>query len=333
MKKLFATAALIGGIAFSAAQAATTIEGTGASFPYPVYKAWIKDYYKATGNQVNYSPTGSGTGIQEISARHVDFGGSDKPLTPAELKKKGLYMFPTVVGAITFAYNLPGIDNLKLSEAAISGILLGNIEYWDAATIAKDNPGVKLPHEKILFVHRSDKSGTTFNFTYYLSKMNSVWRRHYGAKKAVNWPMKNRIAGKGNFGVSTAIETNKYSIGYVDYADAVKNHLKMAAIEDKTGQFIAPKPENFVKAAGSANLNPKNDFYSIIAYPKSGYPMVAATFILLPKEKQDKNKAVTAFFDYSYKNGDAAAAKLGYVPLPASVKKKIRTYWTEKGIQ
>ena len=289
MKKILATAALIGSVAISAAQAGT-LEGTGATFPYPVYKAWITDYYKATSNQVNYSPTGSGSGIQEVSARHVDFGGSDKPLKPSVLKEKGLFMFPTVVGAITFSYNIPGVSKLKLSEAAISGITLGNIEYWDAATLKADNPDANLPHEKILFVHRSDKSGTTFNFTYYLSKMNSVWRRHYGAKKAVNWPMKNRVAGKGNFGVSTAIKTNKYSIGYVDYADAVKNGLNMAVVEDKTGTYTEPTPSNFVKAAGSSNLDPKNDFYSIIAYPESGYPIVAATFILLPKEKQEKIK-------------------------------------------
>jgi phosphate transport system substrate-binding protein len=329
VKKLLATAALVAGMSFSVANA-DTLEGTGASFPFPVYKAWITDYYKATGNQVNYSPTGSGTGIKEISARHVDFGGTDKPLEPSVLKKKGLIMFPTVVGAITFSYNVPGVEHLKLSEAAISGIVLGNIEYWDATTIQADNPNAKLPHEKVLFVHRSDKSGTTFNFTYYLSKMNSVWRRHFGAKKTVNWPMKNRVAGKGNFGVSTAIKTNKYSIGYVDYADAVKNGLSMASIEDKSGTFIDPKPANFVSAAGSAILDPKHDFYSIIAYPKSGYPMIAATFILLPSEKQDKNKEVTKFFDYAFENGDAAASMLGYVPLPKVLKDKIRGYWADK---
>ncbi len=332
MKRILLSALLVSSVSMSAGYAGT-IEGTGASFPYPVYKAWLSDYHKATGNQVNYSPTGSGTGIKEISARHVDFGGSDKPLKPKVLARKKLYMFPTVVGAITFAYNVPGVNQLKLSEAAISGILLGNIEYWDAATLKKDNPGAKLPHKKILFVHRSDKSGTTFNFTYYLSKMNSVWRRHFGAKKAVNWPMKNRIAGKGNYGVSAGIKTNDYSIGYVDYADAIKNGLKMATIEDASGQFVKPEPAAFVKAAGNAKLDPRRDFYAIIAYPKKGYPIVAATFILLPKEKAGNDKKVTEFFDYSFKHGDTAAQKLGYVPLPQNVKNKIRQYWSNKGIQ
>ncbi|MDX1795083.1 MAG: phosphate ABC transporter substrate-binding protein PstS [Hydrogenovibrio sp.] len=330
MKKLLATAALAASMTTSAF--ASTIEGTGASFPYPVYKAWISQYYNATGNKVNYSPTGSGTGIKEISARHVDFGGSDKPLKPSELKKKGLYMFPTVVGAITFSYNVPGVSNLKLSEKAISGIVLGDIEYWDDATLKADNAGINLPHKKILFVHRSDKSGTTFNFTYYLSKMNKTWNKKFGAKKAINWPMANRVAGKGNFGVSTAIKTNPYSIGYVDYADAKKNGLEMATVQGQGGKFYAPTKQNFIDAAGHASLDPKKDFYSIIAYPSNAYPMVAATFILLPNDSK-KNQNVTKFFDYAYKNGDKAAADLGYVPLPESVKAKIRGYWESKGVK
>ncbi|MDG6774818.1 phosphate ABC transporter substrate-binding protein PstS [Thiomicrorhabdus sp. ZW0627] len=329
MKKLLSVIALSASMTTTAF--ASTIEGTGASFPYPVYKAWISSYYNATGNKVNYSPTGSGTGIKEISARHVNFGGSDKPLKPSELKKAGLDMFPTVVGAITFSYNLPGVDNLKLSEKSISGIVLGDIKYWDDASLKADNPNANLPHEKILFVHRSDKSGTTFNFTYYLSKMNKTWNKNFGAKKAVNWPMENHIAGKGNFGVATAIETNKFSIGYVDYADAKKNGLKMASVQGHGGKYFDPTPANFVSAAGHADLDPKKDFYSIIAYPDNAYPMVAATFILLP-EGSKMNKQTAEFFDYAYKNGDKAASDLGYVPLPSSVKDKIRAYWTAKGI-
>lgn len=330
VKKLLATVALAATMSTNAF--ASAIEGTGASFPYPVYKAWIAEYYKQTENKVNYSPTGSGSGIKAISARQVDFGGSDKPLKPSDLKKKGLYQFPTVVGAITFSYNVPGVKNLKLSEAAISGIVLGNIEYWDAATIRKDNPGVKLPHKKILFVHRSDKSGTTFNFTYYLSKMNGVWKRHYGAKKNINWPMENRVAGKGNFGVATAIKTNEYSIGYVDFADARKNGLDMAEVQDRSGAYVKPSPEAFASAAGGAALSPKKDFYKIIAYPKKGYPMVAATFALLTDDGK-RNKEVADFFKFAYENGDKIAADLGYVPLPANIKEKIYGYWSAKGVK
>ena len=326
---------LVLGALVAATSFAYTINGTGASFPYPVYKEWIKGYYDATGNKVNYTATGSGTGIKEIKARHVDFGGTDKPLNPKTLKKAGLYQFPTVVGGITLSYNIPGVNNLRLSEAAIEGIVLGTIQYWDNPIIAKYNPNAKLPHKKIIFVHRSDKSGTTFNFTYYLSKMSSIWRKYYGAKKLVNWPTTEQgrsIAGKGNFGVGTAIKTNAYSIGYVDYADAKKNNLKMATIQGKDGVFVKPTPANFAKGAAYAGFDPKKDFYKIIAYPKKGYPIIASTFILVPKEKVNTNKKVTAFFDYAYTKGDAATNKLGYIPLPKSVKDQIRAYWEEKGI-
>jgi len=314
---------------------AYTINGTGASFPYPVYKEWIKSYHKKTGNKVNYTATGSGTGIKEIKARHVDFGGTDKPLHPKTLKKAGLYQFPTVVGGIVLGYNIPGINKLKLSEAAIEGIVLGTIQYWDNPIIAKYNPNAKLPHKKIIFVHRSDKSGTTFNFTFYLSKMSSIWKKYYGARKLVKWPTDEQgrgVAGKGNFGVSAAIKTNAYSIGYIDYADAKKNGLNMATIQGKDKVFVEPTPANFAKGIAYAGFDPKKDFYKIIAYPKKGYPIIASTFILVPKEKADTNKKVTAFFDYAYKNGDTEASKLGYIPLPKSVKDQIKSYWEEKGI-
>jgi len=329
MKKLFFSALL------TISSFAYTINGTGASFPYPVYKQWIKSYYDKTGNKVNYTATGSGTGIKEVAYRHVNFGGSDKPLNPTILKKAKLYQFPTLIGGIVFGYNIPGVNHLKLSEAAIKGIVLGEIKYWDNPLIVKYNKNEKLPHRKIIFVHRSDKSGTTFNFTYYLSKMCNYWRTHYGARKLINWPADAQgrgIAGKGNFGVSAAIKTNKYSIGYVDYADAKKNGLKMATIQAADGKFVAPTPENFAKGAAYAGFDSKKDFYKIIAYPKKGYPIIAATFILIPAEKIKNDKKVTAFFDYAYKNGDPAASKLGYIPLPESVKNQVKEYWKIKGI-
>ena len=329
MKKLLLGAAL------AVSSFAYTITGTGASFPYPVYKQWIKSYYQATGNRVNYTATGSGTGIKEVALRHVDFGGSDKPLSPRTLKIAKLYQFPTVVGGIAIAYNVPGIKKLKLSESAIKGIVLGKIKYWDNPLIAKYNPNEKLPHKKIKFVHRSDKSGTTFNFTYYLSKMSKTWNKKYGARKLINWPTDAQgrsIAGKGNFGVSAAIKTNTYSIGYVDYADAVKNKLKMVTVQAADGKFVAPTPKNFAEGAAYAGFDPKKDFYKVIAYPKQGYPIIAATFVLVPQEKTEADKKVTTFFNYLY-NHDEIASKLGYVALPANVKNQVRKYWEEKGIK
>ncbi|NPA55324.1 MAG: phosphate ABC transporter substrate-binding protein PstS [Epsilonproteobacteria bacterium] len=320
-------------LALSVSALAWTINGTGASFPYPVYKETIKQFYSKTQNRVNYSPTGSGTGIKEVAKRHVDFGGSDKPLKPTTLKKAKLYMFPTIVGGIAMAYNIPSVSNLKLSQAAIEGIVLGKIKYWDNPLIAQTN--AHLPHKKIIFVHRSDKSGTTFNFTYYLSKMSKTWRHKYGARKTISWPTDAQgrgIAGKGNFGVSAAIKTNPYSIGYVDYADALKNHLKMAVVQAADGTYSAPTPQNFAKGAAYAGFSAKNNFYRIIAYPQKGYPIIAATFVLLPAEKVQTDKKVTQFFDYLY-NHDEIASKLGYVPLPTNVKTQVREYWAKKGIK
>ena len=330
MKKVLALALL--SLSIGTAAQAAKIEGTGSSFAYLAYKTWSKAYYDETGNQVNYTPTGSGSGIKEVMARHVDFGGSDKPLKSAVLAKAGLIMFPTAIGAVTFAYNIEGVSGMKLSEAAISGIMLGKITHWDDEAIARENVGIKLPAEKILFVHRSDKSGTTFAFTYYLSKMNLEWRRTIGAKKVVAWPSKNRIAGKGNFGVATAIKNNAFSIGYVDYADAKKNGLDMAIVENRAKVFVNPEPATFEAAAVYADLDPKKDFYANIAYPPKGYPIVTATFALVPKEGKN-SKEVIKFFDYALTKKNKLIEAVGYVALPEAVVKKVQGYWLEKGLK
>jgi len=326
---------IIAGLSLAAISTfAWTINGTGSSFQYPVNKAWIKGFYQQTGNKVNYTATGSGTGIKEIEARHVDFGGTDKPLTPWTLKKYHLAQFPIVIGGITLAYNIPGVHKLKLSEIAIEGIVLGTIQYWDNPWIAKYNPNEKLPHKKIIFVHRSDKSGTTFNFTYYLSRLSSLWFRHYGVHKYINWPTDAQgrgIAGKGNFGVSAAIKANPYSIGYVDYADAVKNGLNLAIVQGADGKFYKATPKNFAEGAAYGGFSPKNDFFKLIAYPKRGYPILAPTFDLVHYDDPATAKKVTQFYNYAYDH-DEMAAKLGYIPLPSSVKALVRKYWEEKGI-
>jgi len=333
MKKVvtLAIATLVTTTAISAAD----IKGSGASFPYSVYQKWISAYNKDSGVKVDYIKKGSSKGIKDIKARAVDFAGSDKPLSPKLLKKAGLYQFPAVVGAITMSYNLPNIKNLKLSRLAIAKIALGDIKYWDNKLIKESNPNVKLPHKKLTFVHRADGSGTTYNFTYYLSKSNSKWRKNFGAKKSLNWPGNHHIGGKHNSGVAALIKQTPYSIGYIDYADAKNNSLSMAVVENKEGYYIKPELKSFQMAASKASLNPKKDFYAIIADPngKDSYPIVAATFILLPKEKQDTNKKVTAFYDWAYKNGKDLAASLGFVPLPESLTNKIRKYWEKNSIK
>jgi len=327
--------ALASSILVAGLSANDVIKGSGASFPYSVYQKWIKAYNKETGIKIDYIKKGSSKGIKDAEARQVDFAGTDKPLSPKTLKKHNLYQFPGVVGAIAMGYHLPGVNDLKLSRAAIVAIADGSIKYWDNPLIAKANKGVKLPHEKLTFVHRADGSGTTFNFTYYLSKVSKKWRKMYGAKKSLSWPGDHHIGGKTNSGVAALLKQTPYSVGYIDYADAKNNNIAMATLENRAGNFIKPELKNFQAAAAKASLNPKRDFYSVIADPKgeSSYPMVAATFILLPAEKTATNKKVTAFYDWAYKNGQDIAKSLGYVPLPDSLTDKIRKYWEAKGIQ
>ena len=321
-------------VLFTSLNAGDIIKGSGASFPYSVYQKWIKAYNKETGIKVDYIKKGSSKGIKDAKKRSVDFAGTDKPLSPKVLKANGLYQFPGVVGAITMGYNLPGVEGLKLSREAIVAIASGKISYWDNPLIVKENSTLKLPHEKLTFVHRADGSGTTYNFTYYLSKVSKEWRKSFGAKKSLSWPGDHHIGGKTNSGVAALLKQTKYSVGYIDYADAANNAISMATVENRAGNFIKPTLKSFQIAAAKATLDPKKDFYSIIADPKGAdsYPMVAATFILLPSEKPEMNKSVTLFYEWCYSDGQEIAKSLGFVPLPESLTTKIKQYWKAKGI-
>ena len=290
--KLIIKVALAASILVTGVSANDVLKGSGASFPYSVYQKWIKAYNKDTGLKVDYIKKGSSKGIKDAKARAVDFAGTDKPLSPKVLKANGLYQFPGVVGAITMGYNLPGVHNLKLSRNAIVAIAQGKISYWDNPIITQENAGLKLPHKKLTFVHRADGSGTTYNFTYYLSKVSKKWRQNFGAKKSLSWPGDHHIGGKTNSGVAALLKQTKYSVGYIDYADAKNNNIAMATVENRAGNYIKPTLKSFQIAAEKASLNPNKDFYAIIADPKGAksYPMVAATFILVPAEKSEINK-------------------------------------------
>jgi len=330
-KKLI-TAAVVTSVALSAVHA-DELKGRGASFPGPVYKAWTSEYFAATGKKVNYTPTGSGDGIKSIKKRMVDFAGSDKPLKPKALKKNRLYMFPSVVGSIVLAYNIDGVKDgeLKLSRTAIDAIFTGKATFWDDTVIIKDNATLKLPHEPITVAVRADKSGTTFNFTYFLNKINPEFK----VSKKPTWKASKVVAGKSNSGVSANIQQIKNSIGYIEYSYKIKLGLPAAQIENREGQFINPTVASFQDAAKYATWTADNDFYAVIGDPAgaTSYPIVAATFILLPQEKSESNKAVTAFIDWAYTNGDKIASELGYIPLPASTKDAIRAYWEAKNIK
>ena len=330
--KTLITTAVVASVSLTAVNAAD-LKGRGASFPGPVYKAWTAEYFAATGKKVNYTPTGSGDGIKSIKKRMVDFAGSDKPLKADKLQKAKLHMFPAVVGSIVLAYNLEGVKDgeLKLSRAAVDAIFTGKATHWDDALIVKGNEGLKLPHEPITTCVRADKSGTTFNFTYFLNKINADFK----VSKKPTWKAAKVVAGKSNSGVSANIQQIKNSIGYIEYSYKIKLGLPAAQIENKEGLFINPTVPSFQDAAKYATWTADNDFYAVIGDPAgaTSYPIVAATFILLPTEKTEMNKHVTAFIDWAYTHGDKAAADLGYVPLPASTKDEIRKYWEAKKIK
>ncbi|MBD3801230.1 MAG: phosphate ABC transporter substrate-binding protein PstS [Campylobacterales bacterium] len=330
MFKRIATALTLASFALTSASAADKISGAGASFPAPLYCDWAFNYGKETHNSVNYQSIGSGGGIKQITNRIVDFGASDKPLTTKELAKAKLLQFPAVIGAIVVAYNLPGIadEQLKLSNTLVADIFAGKITMWNDPAIAAENKGLALPNEKIIVVHRSDGSGTTHNFTYYLTKSSENWANTYGAGKAIDWAV--GMGGKGNEGVSNLLKQTPYTIGYIESAYKEKNNLAAATLQTANGKWVTAREENFKAAAQYASWTKEDNFYALLALQPgdTSYPIVAATFILLPKEKVEMDKKVTAFFDYAFKQGDESAKKLGYIPLPESTKQMIREYWT-----
>ncbi len=315
--------------------AGNLVKGDGSSFILPVNQAWAKAYYKATGNEVQYNGGGSGKGIKDATSRLVDFGGTDAPLTPRAQRKYKMLQFPAIIGATVMAYNLPGVPSeaLKLTDKAIVAIAEGKVKYWDNPMLKAVNPNINLPHKKIIFARRSDASGTTWNFTYFLSSVSLEWRREFGVKKTINWTC-NNVGGKGNPGVSSIIKQTPYSIGYIEYAYAVQSHAKVAVVENREGYFVKPNMKTFQAAAAGANFDPKKGFFTVIGYPKgkNSYPLVASTFIIMPKEKINTDRKITAFYSWAFSKGANIAKKLFYVPLPKSVTNKIKSYWKANGV-
>ncbi len=327
MKKLLAGIAL----PVTSVLAVEVINGAGASFPYPLYSKWAYLYQKETGVRLNYQSIGSGGGVRQIKNRTVDFGASDAPLKPKEAKKAKLAQFPMVIGGVVISYNLP-VKDLKLSTEAVCGIFLGKIKYWDDPIIKKANKDARFPHRRITVIRRSDGSGTTWIFTNYLSKTCPEWKEKVGYGKSVNWPT--GIGAKGNEGIANYIRRVRGGIGYVEFAYALENRLKYAAVENRDGNYVKPSIETFQAAATGAKWDPKKDFYEVLTWQpgKNAYPIAGATFILLAKDyPKERNRKVVKFFDWAYRNGDEVAIKLHYVPLPEKVKNKVREYWKAHG--
>ncbi len=305
--------------------------GAGASFPAPLYSKWAADYNKATGAKVNYQSVGSGAGMKQIEAKTVDFGASDEPMKDAELKAKGLVQFPTVVGGVVPVVNIKGIaaGAMVLDGATLAQIYLGNIKKWNDPAIKALNPSLNLPDATIAPVRRADGSGTSFNFTNYLSKVSPEWKSKVGEGKAVNWPV--GTGGKGNEGVAAFVGRLPNSIGYVEYAYVKQNKLAYVKMKNAAGKVVAPDDSTFKAATASADW--KKSFYQILTNQSgaNAWPITAATYIMMhtKQDKPQKGQAVLKFFDWAYKTGDASALALDYVPMPADVKAVIRHSWAQ----
>ncbi|KAF1016445.1 MAG: Phosphate-binding protein PstS [Stenotrophomonas maltophilia] len=279
---------------------AAEITGAGASFIYPVMSKWSADYNAATSNKVNYQSIGSGGGIAQIKAKTVDFGSSDAPLKPEELAASGLAQFPSVIGGVVPVINVAGIapGALKLDGTVLANIFLGKIKTWNDPAIAGLNPGLKLPDAKITVVHRSDGSGTTFNFVNYLSKVSPEWKTSVGEGTSVQWPA--GIGGKGNEGVAAYVKQIKGGIGYVELSYALQNKLSYTAMRNAAGKIVQPSDASFAAAAASADWAGAKDFYLVMtnAPGAESWPITATNFILVHKKPKNaaNGKATQEFF-------------------------------------
>jgi phosphate transport system substrate-binding protein len=313
---------------------AADVTGAGASFVYPIMSKWSSEYAKSTGKKVNYQSIGSGGGIAQIKAGTVDFGSSDAPLKPEELDKFGLTQFPSVIGGVVPVINVPGIASgaLKLDGEALANIFLGKITKWNDPAIVALNGGVQLPDSKITVVHRSDGSGTTFNFVNFLSKVSPEWKTKVGEGTAVKWPV--GIGGKGNEGVAAYVKQIKGGIGYVELSYALQNKMAYSRMKNAAGNFVLPSDESFQAAAANADWKNAKDFYLVMtnAPGEKSWPITATNFILMYKQPKNAAGAKNAkeFFTWAYANGDASAKALDYVPLPDDLVQQIQAYWSQE---
>ena len=329
--KLAIMALAIGLAGFSLGASAQQITGAGATFPYPIYSKWSDVYSQKTGVKLNYQSIGSGGGIAQIKAATVVFGASDAPLPPDQLKEIGLAQFPMVIGGVVPVVNLAGIQpgQLRFTGPLLADIYLGKVKKWNDPAIAAVNPGVKLPDLDINVVHRSDGSGTTFNWVDYLSKVSPEWKSKIGEGTSVSWPT--GVGGKGNEGVAAYVNRIKGAIGYVEYAYVLQNKMPYALMQNAAGQFVKPDTESFQAAAASADWSKTQDFYLVLtnAPGAKAFPVTAATFILMYKQPKDAagSKSALAFFKWCLENGQKEAEQLDYVPLPDPLVKQIEAYW------
>jgi phosphate transport system substrate-binding protein len=307
----------------------TTVNGAGATFPNPMYQKWFSEYHKAHPDiQFNYQSIGSGGGIRQVLAQTVDFGASDGPMTDEQLSqaKTKILHIPTVMGAVVPAYNVPGVSGeLKFTPEVLAGIFLGKITTWNDPAIAKANPGVSLPNQSIIVVHRSDGSGTTYIFTDYLSKVSSEWQNGPGKGTSVKWPV--GLGGKGNEGVAGMIRQMQGGIGYIELIYAVQNKIDYGSVKNAGGAFVKASLESVTAAAASVKSMPADFRVSITNAPgKDAYPISSFTWLLIPEKSKEaaKGKILADFLAWMVDDGQKMTAELTYAPLPGSVAEKVK---------
>jgi phosphate transport system substrate-binding protein len=326
-------------IAIAAAAGANAVQaadvtGAGSSFVFPLMSKWSADYNAATGNKINYQSIGSSGGIAQIKAATVDFGASDKPLDPKDVAEAGLAQFPVVIGGVVPVVNVAGVEpgKLKLTGTLLADIFLGKVTKWNDPAIMALNGGMSLPDGKITIVHRSDGSGTTFNFVNYLSKISPEWKEKVGEGTSVQWPT--GLGGKGNEGVAAYVKQIKNAIGYVELSYALQNKMSFTQMENAAGKYITPSAESFAAAAASADWKNATDFSLVItnAPGDESWPISATVFVLMHAKPKDAERAKAAreFFTWGYENGKTQAASLDYVPLPDSLVAQIKAYWADR---
>ncbi|HWG03735.1 MAG TPA: phosphate ABC transporter substrate-binding protein PstS [Beijerinckiaceae bacterium] len=333
LKKLARVAILAAaaGVVTGANARAADITGAGSTFAYPILSKWAEAYKAATGNGLNYQSIGSGAGIKQIESKTVTFGASDQPLTVDDLNKNSLSQFPFIMGAIVMVVNLDGVKagDMVLDGPTVADIYLGKITKWNDPAIKKLNPSLNLPATAISVVERSDGSGTTFNFTDYLSKVSADWKSKVGENTAVEWPA--GIGAKGSEGVSGTIAQTKGAIGFVEYAYAQQNNLPYTDMINKDGKKVAPTMETFTAAASNADWVHAPGYYQILTQEPgaTSWPLTASTFALFQKEPTDKAASAEAikFFDWAFANGGKAAQELDYIPMPDNVVALIKKTW------
>lgn len=317
-----------------AVNAAGLINGAGATFPYPLYSKWSYEYNKKTDVRLNYQSIGSGGGIQQIKSKTVDFGASDMPLLETDLDAAGLIQFPMAIGGVVPVVNVKGVapGTLRLTPDVLADIYIGAITKWNDKRLVELNPGLKLPDDSIIVVHRSDGSGTTWIFVNYLDKVSKAWHDKVGVGTAVNWPA--GVGAKGNEGVATYVKRIKNSIGYVEYVYAVQNKLVPVSLQNKAGAFVSPSMESFGAAASGADWKGTKGFGVILTDQpaKAAWPISGATFILVSKEPTNcaNAEAALTFFDWAYTSGAAMASGLDYIPIPKDVYSIMEEAWAKE---